>query len=175
MKKFGKFLAYMLVMLALIIFFSPKVNAYYKLESFLKDKHVFLFDEEVKDSGFSLDLYNAKVYMDELLLAQAGFASVSVWLFYNNFSVEEIKLNEGFSAFLPERIERLTVEHVFYNPTKVSLNGESGGSTFNGEIDLLKRLIVIHLRLDKYAKKKFATSLKQLKKEEGGYIYEYKF
>ncbi len=175
MKKLLKFSTYLVIMFALIIFFLPKVNAYYLLENLVKEKHFYLTDEDAKDSGFSLDIHNTRVFLDELFLAEAKYITLNPWVIYNSIEVENIKLNEGFSAFMPGHIENLKAEYVFYQPTHISLKGKSKKDSFIGDVDLLERKVVIHLHLDFKSEKRFATALKQLKKEEGAYIYEYKF
>jgi len=174
MKKLLKFLAYVVVMLALLIFFSPKTNLYYLLEEFAIEKNIYVSDEKVNDSGFSLNIFNAKVYLDELFLAEAEETSISMWLVYNSFEANNIDLNEGFSDFMPSVIKHIEVKHHLFNPMSLSLSGESGDSFFYGDVDLFERVVTIHLRLGAKSEKRFATSLRALKKEDGGYVYEYK-
>ena len=175
MKKLLKFSAYIVVMLALIIFFSPKINLYYLLEEFAVEQNIYVSDEKVADSGFSLNIMNAKVYLDELFLAETEETTLSMWLVYNSFEANNIDLNEGFSDFMPSVIKHIEVEYHILNPISLSLSGESEDSFFYGDINLLERVVQIHLRLGSKSEKRFANSLRALKKEEGGYIYEYKF
>ena len=175
MKKLLKPLVYLVAMLALLIFFSPKVNLYYLLEEFAVEQNIYISDEEAKDSGFSLHILNAKVYLDELFIAEAEDTQVSMWLVYNNFEVKNIDLNKGFSDFMPSYIKNIQVTHHIFNPTFLSLSGESSDSFFYGNVDLLNRIVQVHLRLGTKSEKKFKNSLRALEKEEGGYLYEYKF
>ncbi len=175
MKKLLKSLLYLTTMLALIIFFSPKTNLYYLLEEFAMEQNIYVSDEKVIDNGFSLNILNAKLYLDELFLAEAEKTQLSMWLVYNSFEAKNIDLNEGFSDFMPSYIKRVQIKYHIFNPRSLSLSGESSDSFFYGNIDIFKRIIQIHLRLGTKSEKKFAHSLKALKKEEGGYLYEYKF
>ena len=175
MKKLLKYLAYFIAMLALIIFFSPKTNLYYLFEEFAIEQNVYVSDEEASDSGFSLNISNAKVYLDELFLAEAEETTLSMWLVYNSFEATNINMNEGFSDFMPSVIKHIEIKHHVFNPMSLSIAGESGDSFFYGDVDLLERIVQIHLRLGTKSEKRFASSLRALKKEEGGYVYEYKF
>ena len=175
MKILLKILAYIAVMLLLIIFFSPKINLYYQLEVLMQENNIYISDEKVKDSGFSLNINNAKLYLDELFLANAEETSVKTWLVYNSIEAKNIELNEGFAEFMPEHIDTMKVSYHILNPRNILLNAQSEDSFFFGNVDLLERVVQIHLRLGTLSEKKFAMALKQLKKEEGGYIYEYKF
>lgn len=175
MKALLKFFAYLIMMLALIIFFLPKVNLYYEAEKFLKAQKVTISEEKVLDRGISLQLEDGSIYYDKLNLASIGLIHFSPWMVYNSLEFNEIRVNEGLADFLPETIDHITIRHVVYNPTKVSLRGESAEDYFYGEVDLLKRVLQLHLRLDSGSERKYQNILKKLSKEEGGYLYEYQF
>jgi len=175
MKKLLKLLVYMVVMLALILFFLPKINLYYAAEGFMQEKKVFISDENIADRGFYLELNNANFLFDKLELAEVEKITVSTLLFYNALSIDKIHVNEGFSDFLPLEIETISAEHAIYNPTHVTLKGESEDSYFYGDVDLIERVLNIHLRLGAQSEKRYKSMLGKLTKEEGGYVYEYKF
>lgn len=175
MKRLMKFLAYLVIMFALLLLFLPKVNLYYAAESLLKEKNVYISDENIYDSGFSLELTNAKFFFDKLELMKVEKIKVSPWVFYNTVKLDSIEVNEGFSDFLPQDISSVKAEHFFYNPTHILLSGESTDSFFSGDVDILKRVVAIHLKLSEKNEKRYKAFLKKLTKEEGGYYYEYKF
>jgi len=175
MKRLMKLLAYLVVMVILLILFLPKVNLYYAAEELLKKQNVYISDEEVYDSGFSLELVNAKVYFDKLELMQVEEIKLSPWVLYNVISLDKLDINEGFSDFLPQEISSFKAEHIFYNPTHLKLSGESSDSFFFGDVDILKRVLILHLRVGAQSEKRYKTLLRKLTKEEGGYYYEYKF
>ncbi len=175
MRKVAKLLAYFIVMAALLIFFMPKVNLYYALERLMKERNIYISDEQVYDQGFSLELEKSNVLFDKLSLAEIDTIKLSPWLFYNALSLDNIHVNEGFEDFLPQKISRVSIEHFIYNPTHISLRGDSEDSFFYGDVDLIERVITIHLRLGDKSEKKYRLVLQKLIKEEGGYLYEYKF
>jgi len=178
MKKLLKLFIYIFVMVALIIVFLPKVNAYYAAEKMMKDKQVYITDEKVVDNGLSLELIDAKVYFDKLELMKVENIKLSPWILYNTLELNYIDINEGFSDFLPQDINSVKVEHFFYNPLYIKLSGDSSDSFFNGEVDILNRMIRVHLNVGVKSEKKYKNLLKKLRKEpeeEGGYYYEYKF
>lgn len=175
MKLLLKLFAYLFVMLALLIFFMPKTNLYYAAEELMQKENLYISDELVNDTGFSLELDEGNILFDKLTLAKIDRIRLSPWVFYNTLTFRNIHVNEGFSDFLPAEIERVDIWHAFYNPAKVILEGESAESHFFGEVDLLERVVTIHLRLDAKSEKRYKNILKRLTKEEGGYLYEYKF
>lgn len=69
MKKIMKFFIYLLLMLALIIVFLPKINLYYAAEVLMKEKNIYISDEDVMDKGYSLELSNANLLFENLALA----------------------------------------------------------------------------------------------------------
>lgn len=175
MKKVMKFFSYLVLMLALLIFFLPKLNLYYAVEAILEKKKVYISDEEVLDRGFSLELRQAKLFFDKLPLAEIERIQLLPLVFYTTFDLTNIRINEGFSDFLPQEIHSVHVEHLFYNPMKVKFKGTNEDSHFYGNIDLLERVLSVHLRLSAKSEQRYATMLRKLSKEEGGYFYEYKF
>ena len=175
MKRLMKILAYLFVMMALLILFLPKINLYYAAEGVMKEQNVYIADEEVHDSGFSLDILNAKIFFDKLELMTVEEITLSPWVIYNVVSLNTVDINEGFSDFLPQEISSLKAEHFVYNPLHIKLSGESTDSFFFGDVDIMQRVISLHLRIGAQSEKKYKTLLRKLTKEEGGYYYEYKF
>ena len=177
MKKLMKFFIYSFVMLGLIIVFLPKANLYYAGEELLKTKNVYITDEEVVDKGIFFELIDANIYFDKLELMKVDKIHVSPWVFYNALVLNHIDINEGFSDFLPQDISGIKAEHFFYNPLHIKLSGDSTDSFFDGDVDILNRIIRIHLNVGVKSEKKYRNLLRKLKKEstKGRYYYEYKF
>jgi len=175
MKRLAKAIGYLVVMLLLLILFLPKINLYYAAEELMQKQNVYISDEETHDTGFALELLNAKVFFDKLELMKVDGIKVTSFLVYSSVTLNKIEINEGFSDFLPRDINLIEAKHVVYNPMHITLHGESDDSYFNGDIDLINKNMVIHLRVGAQSEKRYKTLLGKLKKEEGGYYYEYKF
>jgi len=175
MKRLAKGLIYLVVMFILLVLFLPKVNLYYAAEALMQKQNIYISDEEVNDSGFALELINPKIFFDKLELMKVDEIKLSSWLLYSSIKLSHIEVNEGFSDFLPSDINTIQVEHFIYNPTHISLSGESQDSFFYGDVDLVQKKIVIHLRVGVKSEKRYKVLLRKLTKEEGGYYYEYKF
>lgn len=175
MMRLVKLLSYVLVMLALIIIFLPKTNLFYAAEVMMKENKLFISDEEVLDKGYSLELKNAKFSYESLSLAEVDSISFSPWIFYNVLSLNNIHVNAGFSDFLPQEIEKIRIQQLIYDPTNIMLRGDSEDSYIYGNIDLVERVLVVHFRLGAKSEQKYKSMLGKLSKEEGGYVYEYKF
>ncbi|MDF1879703.1 hypothetical protein JHD50_00035 [Sulfurimonas sp. MAG313] len=174
MKKIMKFFIYFILMLAIILFFVPKVNVYYLAETFMKQKNIYISDEDIYDNGFSLELVNAKIFFDKLELMKIDTIKFSPWIVYNSIRLDVIDINEGFSDFLPRDLSFIEAKHVFYNPTQIMIRGESQDSSLFGEIDFIERVVRLHFRIGVKSEKKYKNLLSKLTKEEGGYYFEYK-
>ncbi len=162
-------------MIALLIIFLPKINLYYAMEKMMAKKSIYVSDEDLKDRGVSFHIENARVFFEKLPLAQVEAISLKPWILYNSIEVDTIRLNEGFADFLPSKIDKIELKYWVFNPLYLKINGQSKESMFYGDIDLLKRILRIHLRLDAASEKQYKTMLSKLTPEEGGYLYEYKF
>ncbi|PHR54593.1 MAG: hypothetical protein COA44_12590 [Arcobacter sp.] len=175
MKKLAKGLSYLIVMFILLLLFLPKVNLYYAAEKLMQKQNIYISDEEVYDSGFTLELSGAKIFFDKLELMKVDKIDLSSWLVYSSIELKNIEVNEGFSDFLPSDITSIEAEHFFYKPMHISIKGESQDSSFYGDVDLIEKQVLIHLRVGAKSEKRYKTLLQKLNKEEGGYYYEYKF
>jgi hypothetical protein len=162
-------------MTALLIVFLPKINLYYAAEKMMAKQNVYISDENLKDKGISFHIENASLLFEKLPLAQVEEIRLRPWILYNSIEVDTIVLNEGFADFLPSEIDTIEVKYWIFNPLYLKLSGQSKESLFYGEVDLLKRTLRIHLRLDVASEKQYKTMLGKLTPEEGGYRYEYKF
>lgn len=175
MKKLLKPLIYFHVLIALIILFLPKYNLYYAFEEVLHEQKIYLSNETIIDRGFSLDIQNTDIAFEQLNLAQVDNIKVSIWGFANGVRMENIHINKGFADFLPLEIDKIQVIHLLYNPMILDIKGESSQGFFFGSVDLLERKLLVHVRLDAAAQKKYPGILSRLTSEEGGHYYEYQF
>lgn len=170
-----KGVAYLLVMMALLIVFLPKINLYYAAEKLMAKQSISISDETLSDTGVSFHIENARVLFDKLLVAQVQKISLNPWLFYSSVRIDGIRVNEAFADFLPAEIQKVELKHWIFNPLHLTLRAQSEEGFFYGDVDLLKRSLQIHLRLDKAGEKKYQAMLGRLISEEGGYRYEYQF
>ena len=175
MKKLLKPLIYFHVLIALIILFLPKYNLYYALEEVLQEQKVYLSNETIIDRGFSLDVQNPDIAFEQLSLAQVDNIKISIWGFANGVRMENIHINDDFVGILPLEIDKIQVINLLYNPMVLDIKGESSEGFFFGSVDLLERKLLVHVRLDAAAQKKYPGILSRLTSEEGGHYFEYQF
>lgn len=175
MRRILKGVSYLLVMTALLIIFLPKINLYYAAEKMMAKQNIYISDEKLKDKGISFHIENASLLFEKLPLAQIEEIRLKPWILYNSIEIDTIRVNDGFTDFLPSEIDIIEVKYWIFNPLYLKLSGQSKESLFYGEVDLLKRILRIHLRLDAASEKQYKSMLSKLTPEEGGYLYEYQF
>jgi len=66
-----------------VVLFMPKINLLYTLEGLLKQEHIELREDSLKDRWIDLNLQNALVLYDGVESLQARVLTISHWLFYN--------------------------------------------------------------------------------------------
>ena len=176
MVKLSKLLAYILFFFLALIYFMPKESVYYYLEKELLLNKVVLSDEEIKDSGFSLQLNNSKVSYDSIESADVENINIKIFLVYNSLSVSNVKLLDVASSFVPLHIDNINIKYTIFNPLNIvaESNGEFGQA--NAEVNILDRNMSVVLKPSQLMLKKYRATLRNLKKNEAGeYRYEKTF
>lgn len=176
MVKLLKLLAYVIFFILALIYFIPKESVYYYLEKELLQEKVVLSGEEIVDSGFSLQLNNAKVSYDSIESADVENINIKMFLVYNSLSVRNVKLLDVASSFVPLKIDLIDIKYTIFNPLNIvaESNGEFGQA--NAKVNILDRNISIVLKPSKVMLQKYKTTLRNLKKNKAGeYKYEKTF
>jgi hypothetical protein len=173
MVKVGRFFAYFFFFILALVYFTPKVNAYYFLEQELKSYSVVISDEKVKDSGFSLNITDATVSVKSVDGAKVSSADVKIFVFYNSINVKDITLSSIANSFMPLQIQSLSAKYSVFNPLNVVAVciGDFGEASAN--INIIDRVVNVKIKPSQSMLKEYKNTLKNLKKSESGeYIYE---
>ncbi len=176
MVKLSKLLAYIFFFILALIYFMPKESVYYYLEKELQKQKVILSDEEIIDSGFSLQLNNTKLSYDSIESANVENINIKIFLVYNSLSVSNVKLLDVASSFVPLQIDAINIKYTILNPLNIvaESNGEFGQA--NAKVNILDRNISIVLKPSQLMLKKYRATLRNLKKNKAGeYKYEKTF
>jgi hypothetical protein len=172
-KKLAKFLGYILFFILAVIYFAPKVELYYMAEKELSKYDVIISNERVTDSGFSLNLSDASLYVKSVNSALAKSVDITLLGVYNSASLEDITLSSTASAFLPLHIKSIDVKYTLFNPLNATLYSKGEFGELDGYVNLQKRALHIDLKPSKVMLKKYRSSLSQLKKnKDGSYSYD---
>ncbi len=175
MKKIVKFLLFITLFLFSFWAFFPKEQLYYFLEKELEKKKVVISDEILKEDIFSLNTKEAKIYFEGINVSKVEYFSFKSYIFYSKVEISNMVLIDTFSNFAPSPIESLVITHNLLNPIKIDIKSHGLFGDLNGEIDLLSRVLKIELKQSNIMKSKYSNILKNMRFEDGRYIYEYKF
>ncbi len=173
MKRLKKALIYFLLAVAMFLFFLPKIQLYYGLETLLKPYKVSISGEEIHDYGWNITVKDGLLAYDDLTVATLDAISVTPLLIYNTITVDPILLAEDMEQFVPRSIEEIRIVHSILNPLHVSISASGEFGVLQGDVALLDRNVSLILEPSKVLTDSKPFWLGRLKKDtEGGYRYE---
>ena len=176
MKKIVLVLFYSLFFLAMLLFFTPKENLYYFGEEQLKPLGIVIGYEEVIDHGFSLEIKDAKLYIQKIKSANIASTTVHVFGLYNAINIKNIVLDSTFEQFFPPLINHLFINHNIFSPQQIHAEAVGDFGEAQATVNLLDRNISVVMKPSKLMLSRYRNTLRQLKKtKEGDYRYESKF
>jgi hypothetical protein len=163
---------FIFVFIALVIFFSPKTQLYYKAEEILADKHIILSEETVNDNGFVFSIEGGRLYYDDLEVAQLNEVTFLPLIFFNRISVAPFTFSREVRNFIQGMVTQMYLQYSLIDPLHIIYKAEGDFGTITGSVAFLDRNISIDLTpSDKLLQSK-QPWLRKLKKEEGG-VYHY--
>jgi hypothetical protein len=176
MKKIALFLFYSLFFLAMLLFFTPKENLYYFAEEQLKPLGIVIGYEEVIDHGFSLEIKDAKLYVQKIKSANIASTTIHFFGLYNTITIKNIILDSTFEQFFPPLINHVTLHESIFSPQKIVAEAIGDFGEAHATVNLLDRNISVIVKPSKLMRSRYRNTLRQLKKtKEGDYRYESKF
>ena len=168
MVKIAKFFGYLFFFLAMVLFFLPKVELFYLAEKQLEPLKVVISNEKLHDSGFSLDLQDAKVYFEGIESANIEQLKISPWVFINRVTLKNIRLSHAAKSFVPLDVEFLELSYHLFNPVAVNIYAKGGFGELRGKLDLINTSVTLSLNPSSKMTKEYAHTLRNLKKEKTG-------
>ena len=168
-----KFFGYVLFFLLALMYFTPKVNLYYLLESKLKEKSIIIDKETLRDNGFTLSINNAKVNVKEIQSAKIEVINIKIFALYNSILLKNIELSSVASSIIPTKIAYVDVVYNILNPLQVKVKsvGDFGEIVVN--LKILDGIFHLELNPSKVMLVNYRQTLRMFKKtQEGVYIYD---
>ena len=176
MRLVGKILALVVAFLFMLLYFSPKVEAYYTLESLLKKEKIIFSDEKINDSGFTISLENSKLYYNGVYGGEIEDISLISLFLYNRLEFNNAYLNSALANFLPKKIEYINLTYSIINPINITINGRGDIGKISGFINPFEKLVHIELNVDKKQKTKYSSLLRKFKVDDKGVlVYELRY
>lgn len=171
--KLSKIFGYALFFLLALMYFMPKSNIYYFLEHELDNYGVVINNEEVIDSGFSLNVLKADINVKSISSATIGSTNIKIFGVYNNISLEDIKLASVAASMVPTNVKRVDINYNIFNPFEVTANALGAFGEADVSFDLLEMSIHLKLNPSKKMLSSYSGTLRNLKKtKEGVYVYD---
>ena len=175
-RKIFKFFAYMLFFLTALIYFTPKVNLYYLLESKLKEKSVVITDEVLHDNGLSLSIDDASVNLKSIESAKIKEINIKVLGLYNSVNFTDVSLASVAATMVPTEVQSISISYTIFDLLHLvaSAVGDFGDAQL--KFGVLDGVLHIELHPSKKMLSSYRQTLRDLKKsKEGAYTYDKTF
>lgn len=175
-KKISIFLAYFLFFIITLMYFTPKNSIYYLAEHKLKDYGVILSNENLKESGLSLYINKANLSVKSIESAYIDKTKISLFVIYNSVYIKGITLSNLASNFIPVHIDNIDIKYTVLNPIKIIAKAKGDFGRANIFVNLLKKVVKVHLYPSKSMLRNYHSTLNNFKKDKnGGLVYEQSF
>ena len=168
------------ISICLFIIFIPTKNLYFFAEEKLQDKKIFINETSINTTLTHTSINGATLYFEDIKALVFEQISLKLWFLYNSININNVKIDEGLKDFLPLNIKNISIIYTPFYPIKVLLSGNGDFGVFNGNIDLIKKVLIIELDASKVMKTSFKKLLDFMKKSKNKdhkdrYVYEYRF
>ncbi len=155
-----------------LLLFMPKEKLYYALEKELETQGVKINEKAIETGIFSLNLIDADVYYRGIKAVHIDKINIFTLLFTSNINIKGLRVDDSLKKFLPQKIDRGNISHVFYDPMHMNIVASGSFGEMEGIVDLKNRT----LHLDFNSTTNEMDLLRgHLKKGEKGLYYETSF
>jgi hypothetical protein len=175
MKKIFKLFIYFLIFILFTLILLPKNSIYNLLEQELSKQNIIISDEKRDEKLLNLKVSDAIVYYQGIEGANINSINFFSLLLYSEIEVDDVKLLQSLSSFFPPYVKNIILKHSVLDYRNIDIYSEGDFGVLNGNIDLIKRTLILNLEASNKMKKQYTRVLKQMKLEEGKYVYEYRF
>lgn len=172
MVRLAKLFGYALFFVLALMYFTPKVALYYFAESKLKQYDVIISDENAVDNGLTLSIEDASLSVKDINSVDIKEINIAIFTLYNRVSLNDLKLASTASDFIPTNIKFVDITYSIFNPLHVSADAKGEFGVADVDVDLLDRRVLLRIEPSNLMKRKFRSSLRNLKRsKDGGYEY----
>ena len=161
----------LLVLWLAILFFMPKQELYYTLETQLAKNGIKINEKSIEAGMFSLTLHESSVYVKDIKLANVERVEFFTLLFYTHVEVTNLVLDESLKSVVPTKIEEVSLTHQTWNPLQINVKAQGSFGAMQGNIAFIDRT----LRFDFNETQNIAMLKPKLKEDEKGWYYETSF
>lgn len=174
MKFLLKIIFYPLIFLFMLIAFLPKNELYYFALLELKKENIVIAKETTKENFFGFEIDSASTSFNGLPIANIDSTKIQTLLFTNTIEISNIQVEQGFSKFVPSKIDEVIIKYTVLNPLFIIMNAKGKEFSVQGHFDIVSLKFHLDIDASKSFIKNYSMILKYLKQtKEGGYYFEY--
>ena len=156
-----------------MIYFAPKENLYYLFEQKLKSYGVTIGGEKIKEGSFSLQIDDAKVYIESIKSADISNAKFLLLLAYNTLEIENINLDGISVMFLPARVEKIKITHTLAEPFTLHIKAVGEFGAVDARFNFLHQHMHAVMIPNYIMIQKYQITLNMFQEAKNGeYVYE---
>jgi hypothetical protein len=167
-KKF--FILSFLIWGALLVF-MPKKEIYYFFEKELLSHKIQINEKRIDTSMFSLNIYDATIYVKGVKIATVKELNFFTVLFYSKITLSDLQFDRILKKKIPQTVEHLGLYQTIISPITLPLDLNGSFGEVEGEISLATRKLFLQF----INVGKVETIQKSLKKNDRGWYYEKTF
>ena len=166
-KKAFWFVVYTGVFLLSLYLFFPKTALYYLGEKELKKFDVVISNERVVSQLFSLDLYDADLYVHAVKSAKFRHGKILLLGVYNTITIDEIMISKVLRRWVPLKVKSAHVTYSLASVGKVFFDAQGEFGSLHGSVLLDQNKIEIFVKPSKRMQT-YRESLGMMKKHKNG-------
>jgi len=173
--KILKFIFIFLFFIFALLAFLPKTNLFYFAETFLQKKEIYISDENIVDKFYKVQVKDANIIYEDILIGNFKQLDVTPMLFYNKIILNNAKMLSDNFKFIPKELKTLELVYSILSPKLIEIKSKSSIGDLHGNFDLIAQTISLELNANKQEERRYRQILKYFKKHKGGkYTYEKK-
>lgn len=173
--KTARLLGWFFLALYLAVALLPKTELYYLLESKLSPLQIYINGEEVSDRLLWTSIEGGEILYQDIEAVTLQHISLTTLLLYNSLTVSPFSFRDELSAFVPPKVESLSVTHSILSPHLLHIHAKGDFGEATGYVDLFRRIVRIDFAFAPVMSRNHAALLGLVKRDKGGYFYEQAF
>lgn len=167
-------LLYVIIFYTTVVFFLPKNEIVSYVDTKFLQSEGVSHNLQLENKFFGYVGDNTDFIYQKNAVAIAKTIDINPYLFYNTVDITKIKLQGMAGSVFPSKIEKANAVYSVLNPTKISLDIRGDFGKAIGYFDLVNFMIYLEVTPSSTMKSNYSFILKNMKKSNKFYIYEYK-
>jgi len=157
-----------------VVFFLPKNEIVSYIDTKFLQAEKISHNLELDNKFFGYTGKDTNFLYEKNSVALVKNIEINPYLFYNTATLNKIKLQGMAGSVFPSKIENATAVYSVLDPTKVLLNISGDFGKAVGYFDLMSFMVHLEVTPSSTLKRNYLFILKNMKKSNKKYIYEYK-